>query len=136
MEPHIKSLSTVCSNQISGFCLHGDQVIEIEGSPDSSLAFYRDHVSPNKPLIVRGGIRHWKAFEDWQSDDYFRQKCGSKKVTVTLTPDGYADAIRYAEYPFPNNMIQSFAFEVLYTPPIRASQKNLPGPLKFPFPLS
>ena len=110
MEPHlkglyitfnIKSLSTVCSNQILGFCLHGDQVIEIEGSPDSSLAFYRDHVSPNKPLIVRGGIRHWKAFEDWQSDDYFRQKCGSKKVTVTLTPDGYADAIRYADYPFP-----------------------------------
>lgn len=82
------------SQDIKSFCLHGDQVIEIEGSPDSSLAFYRDHVSPNKPLIVRGGIRHWKAFEDWQSDDYFRQKCGSKKVTVTLTPDGYADAIR------------------------------------------
>ena len=67
---------------------------ELSASPESPLTFYRDYVSQNRPVIVRGGVKHWKAFREWQSDSYFRQKCGCRSVTVTLTPDGYADAIK------------------------------------------
>ena len=72
----------------------GDSLIELEASPESPLAFYRDYVAANRPVIVRGGCRHWKAFRDWQDDQYFRSKCGDRQVTVTLTPDGYADALK------------------------------------------
>ena len=43
-------------------------------------------------MIFRGAIEHWPAFKRWENNDYFRSKIGSKIVTVSVTPNGYADA--------------------------------------------
>ena len=68
----------------------GKSVSEVGRSPDP-LQFYRDHVSHNRPLIIRGGISHWPALHRWSSQ-YLSDTLGDKEVTVTATPDGYADA--------------------------------------------
>jgi len=69
------------------------EVPEMQGVPESPLHFYRDWVSQNRPVIFRGAVRHWKAFTDWQNNQYFRDRMGEKEVTVSMTPNGYADAI-------------------------------------------
>jgi hypothetical protein len=67
-------------------------VVEVLHSPPTSLAFLRDWVTPNKPVIIDGAINHWNALKLWTSD-YLREKVGDKEVTVTVTPNGYADAV-------------------------------------------
>jgi len=37
----------------------------------SPLVFYRDYVSANKPVVVRGAIEHWPAVHSW-TYDYLR----------------------------------------------------------------
>ncbi|XP_012535168.1 bifunctional peptidase and (3S)-lysyl hydroxylase JMJD7 isoform X2 [Monomorium pharaonis] len=56
------------------------------------LIFYREYVSKNVPLIIRGGIKRWPAVNKW-SIPYFREVLGDEKVSVAVTPNGYADAI-------------------------------------------
>ncbi|XP_052741408.1 uncharacterized protein LOC112056946 [Bicyclus anynana] len=56
------------------------------------LQFYRDYVSKNIPVIIRGGCAEWPAVQKWNSH-YFRKTLGEKKVTVALTPNGLADGI-------------------------------------------
>jgi len=56
------------------------------------LQFYRDWVSKNRPVIIRGAITDWPAFEKWQNNNYFRDMIGEKEITVTATPNGFADA--------------------------------------------
>jgi len=99
-EDNIQNLDQVLDQlrtDVQCFCLSGDSVTELEERPESPLSFYRDFVSPNRPVIVRGGCRHWRASQEWRDDAYFRAKCGRHKVTVTLTPDGYADAIKHGK---------------------------------------
>ena len=57
----------------------------------SPLSFYRDYVSHNRPVIIRGGVSHWPALTKW-TNHYLRDKIGDQEVTVTATPNGYADA--------------------------------------------
>lgn len=68
-----------------------NEVAEINHSI-TPLAFYREYVSKNIPLIIRGAIKHWPAVDKW-SIPYFRKMLGDKKVSVAVTPNGYADAI-------------------------------------------
>ncbi|CAH2237643.1 jg11323 [Pararge aegeria aegeria] len=56
------------------------------------LQFYRDYVSKNIPVIIRGGCAKWPAVQKWNSH-YFRKVLFNKKVTVALTPNGLADGI-------------------------------------------
>lgn len=56
------------------------------------LAFYREYVSKNVPLVIRGAIKHWPAVDKW-SVSYFRKVLGDERVSVAVTPNGYADAI-------------------------------------------
>ncbi|XP_011873648.1 PREDICTED: jmjC domain-containing protein 7 [Vollenhovia emeryi] len=67
------------------------EVAEIDCSI-TPLAFYREYVSKNVPLVIRGGVKHWPAVNKW-SVSYFRQVLGDEKVSVAVTPNGYADAI-------------------------------------------
>lgn len=62
--------------------------------PDA-LTFLRDHVTPSLPCVLRGACCDWPATTDWSRDNFcaLRQKVGHKSVQVTVTPDGYADAI-------------------------------------------
>ncbi|XP_065195925.1 bifunctional peptidase and (3S)-lysyl hydroxylase Jmjd7-like [Sycon ciliatum] len=69
-----------------------DAILELEGEPDA-LWFYREHVSRGVPCIWRGAVAHWPAVSKW-SNDYLRETVGSKEVSVAITPNGYADAVR------------------------------------------
>jgi len=66
----------------------------------NALTFYREYVSQNKPVVFRGATNHWPAVKRWKNNDYFRSKFSGNvsKVTVSVTPNGYADAaIPWAE---------------------------------------
>ena len=58
----------------------------------SALDFHRNWVSQNRPVIFRGAVKHWPAFKLWQNNEYFRNKLQNNNVTVSITPNGYADA--------------------------------------------
>lgn len=68
----------------------GHKVTEMTEIP-SPIVFYREFVSPNKPLVVRGGASHWPAVSRW-TNSYLKRRLGDKEVTVTVTPNGLADA--------------------------------------------
>lgn len=56
------------------------------------LFFYREYVSKNIPLVIRGAVKHWPAVRNW-STPYLRKVLGDEKIIVAVTPNGYADAI-------------------------------------------
>ena len=93
--------------------------------PPSPLHFYRDWVCPNRPCIIRNALQHWPALRKW-SLPYLRWglpwagcgRCfgasraelivpssratvGSTEVSVAVTPDGYADAVRGDRFVMP-----------------------------------
>jgi len=41
----------------------------------------------NLPVVIRGGVSHWKAVRDWDSA-YLRDKMGAREITVAETPFG------------------------------------------------
>jgi len=55
------------------------------------LEFYRNFVSQNRPVVIKGGVSHWPAISKWKNE-YLADKLGDKEVTVAVTPNGYADA--------------------------------------------
>ena len=63
-------------------------------SPPSPLAFYRDYVSPNLPVLVRGALDDWPALERWRSNAYLRRRMGERRVSVACTPHGRADSVQ------------------------------------------
>ena len=63
---------------ISDFYLQRE-VPQIENSPESSLEFYRNWISFNRPLIIRNAVSHWPAMKKWQNNQYLLQKCDPKK---------------------------------------------------------
>lgn len=69
-----------------------DTVPEYGGTPDP-LSFYREHVSPNVPCIWRGAVSHWPAVSKW-TNEYLQRMVGDKEVSIAVTPNGYADAVR------------------------------------------
>ena len=48
----------------------GRHVHELDYVPDS-LDFYRNYVSMNLPVVVRGAVKHWPAVRLW-NEDYLR----------------------------------------------------------------
>lgn len=44
--------------------------------------FHEGYVNTRKPVVIRGGIRHWKALADWDLD-YLRTVAGAEPVLVT-----------------------------------------------------
>ncbi|CAH6788034.1 Jmjd7 [Phodopus roborovskii] len=68
--------------------------------PPSPLCFYRDWVCPNRPCIIRNALQHWPALHKW-SLSYLRAIVGSTEVSVAVTPDGYADAVRGDRFVMP-----------------------------------
>ncbi|XP_056666295.1 bifunctional peptidase and (3S)-lysyl hydroxylase JMJD7 isoform X1 [Monodelphis domestica] len=71
----------------------------LDGAP-SPLQFYRDWVCPNRPCIIRNALRHWPALDKWTLP-YLRAAVGSTEVSVAVTPDGYADAVRGERFVMP-----------------------------------
>jgi len=58
----------------------------------TSLEFLRDFVSQGVPFVVRGAVSHWEATRRWTTA-YLKANYGENRLTVSLTPNGYADAV-------------------------------------------
>jgi hypothetical protein len=48
----------------------------------SSAVFQERYVSARTPVVVRGGVKHWKAWSAWHPD-YLRSVAGTETITVT-----------------------------------------------------
>ncbi|KAH9373200.1 hypothetical protein HPB48_004945 [Haemaphysalis longicornis] len=81
-------------------------VTEITKVP-SALEFYRRWVSPNVPLIIRGGVSHWEAVKKW-THAYLRETIGNVSVTVAVTPNGLADAVHGSLFVTPEERVMKF----------------------------
>ena len=77
--------------------LYLDKEVAILSSPPTSLQFYRDYVSWNRPCIIKHGFDHWPATYLW-SNSYLRKKMGDNIVTIAATPNGFADAVYDNKY--------------------------------------
>ena len=64
----------------------------------------RDWVSPNLPVVIRGGASHFPAIDSW-TPQLLRSRIGQAKVTVAVTPDGLADAPKVGVFFFPECLI-------------------------------
>uniref|UniRef100_B7ZCN0 Phospholipase A2 n=1 Tax=Mus musculus TaxID=10090 RepID=B7ZCN0_MOUSE len=80
--------------------LNVPRVVPYLDEPPSPLCFYRDWVCPNRPCIIRNALQHWPALQKW-SLSYLRATVGSTEVSVAVTPDGYADAVRGDRFVMP-----------------------------------
>ena len=88
--------------------LYLDQEIAILNKPPSSLEFYRDYVSWNRPCLIKHGFDHWPANYLW-TNSYLRKKMNDKIVTIAATPNGFADAVYKNKYfVLPQQRLMSF----------------------------
>lgn len=85
---------------------HPRAVAEIAEVP-SPLEFHRRWVSPNLPVVVRGGVSHWAAVNKW-THAYLREKIGDLEVTVAVTPNGFADAVHGSVFVTPEERVMKF----------------------------
>ena len=65
-----------------------------------SVFLFRDWVSPNLPVIIRGGAAHFPALKNW-SPELLRSRIGNASVTVAVTPNGLADAPQGDQFVMP-----------------------------------
>ncbi|XP_064625437.1 bifunctional peptidase and (3S)-lysyl hydroxylase JMJD7-like [Lineus longissimus] len=88
--------------------LYLDPLVPILDHVPTALEFYRDWVAPNKPVLIKGVFDDWPALKCWDVE-YLREKIGSKEVTVTVTPNGYADAVSEGKFIMPEERSMKFA---------------------------
>jgi len=105
------------SQDVSDLCLPLDGLVPELPEVPSPGAFLRDWCSPNKPFVVRGAARHWRAVQRW-TPEYFRERYGEKEVTVAVTPSGYADAIAgdFLALPEERRMTVAQFLDILHEP--------------------
>jgi hypothetical protein len=62
-------------------------VVEVEAASLRQVDFYAHFVQRMKPCIVRGAVRHWKAFDAWKSPEYLgRQITDTRPMPVQFSP--------------------------------------------------
>ncbi|XP_068677470.1 bifunctional peptidase and (3S)-lysyl hydroxylase Jmjd7-like [Montipora foliosa] len=83
------------------------EVPRLEKAP-SPLGFLRDWVNPNLPVVIQNAFNHWPALKKWDNA-YLRDKIGDKKVTVAVTPNGYADAVLEDKFVMPEEREMQFS---------------------------
>lgn len=66
--------------------------VRVLQEPPDPLTFLRDYVSQSEPLIIRSAASSWRAVSKWTLD-YLTKTHGDLPLSVSLTPDGHADAI-------------------------------------------
>jgi jumonji domain-containing protein 7 len=79
----------------------------------SPIDFLRKYVSRNVPCVIKGGCKNWPALNKW-TDEYL---CSiTNKVTVAVTPDGFADAVVQNRFvlPYEQKMTMKEFFNDLY----------------------
>ncbi len=88
--PHFKS--TIDSSLISlPYTIDKIDIIEIQADP---LDFYKKYISKGIPCIIKNIARGWPALKKWDDSNYLIEKMGDEKLTIDITPDGFADSIK------------------------------------------
>lgn len=70
--------------------LNASVIDELHEEP-SALEFMR-YVAKNRPFVVRGGAKSWKACESWDAA-YLSDVMRREDVQVAITPYGYVDSL-------------------------------------------
>jgi hypothetical protein len=47
--------------------------------------FWNEFVQRHEPVLIKGALRHWPAFDAWQTPGYFEARCGERQVRVSRT---------------------------------------------------
>ncbi|KRX08647.1 hypothetical protein PPERSA_03518 [Pseudocohnilembus persalinus] len=82
------------------FPQHQIEEIDFQEIIDNPIFFYKDFVVKNKPAKILNAINDWPALENWADINYVKEKMKStneQKITVDITPDGFADSV-HGEY--------------------------------------
>uniref|UniRef100_A0A3Q2X7G3 Bifunctional peptidase and (3S)-lysyl hydroxylase JMJD7 n=1 Tax=Hippocampus comes TaxID=109280 RepID=A0A3Q2X7G3_HIPCM len=88
--------------------LYLTQSVPYVDGPPEPLDFYRQWIAPNKPCVIRNALDHWPALSRW-TPAYLREKVGSKVISVAVTPNGYADAVKGDRFVMPEERRMSFS---------------------------
>jgi len=71
----------------------GPSIDEVDVGDMSAEKFYNEYLSQNKPVLIKKGSAHWKAFKLW-TDDYLKEKVGGERVNAERSKTnryGYED---------------------------------------------
>lgn len=49
------------------------------------VVLYRENVLQSRPVLLKGVVKDWPAFTQWQESDYIRQKTGDIEIRVERT---------------------------------------------------
>lgn len=71
------------------------------------LVFLREYVAKNRPVIIKNALGEWPALSKWNSK-YLEDNLGSMLVSVTVTPNGYADAPVGDRFLLPEERVMPF----------------------------
>ena len=75
--------------------------------PDS-LEFFREYVSPCRPVVFTNLCKCWPAMKKWNYS-YLKSKVGSKHVQIAVTPDGWADSVQNDIFQLPEERMIDFS---------------------------
>ncbi|XP_063983082.1 bifunctional peptidase and (3S)-lysyl hydroxylase JMJD7 isoform X1 [Diachasmimorpha longicaudata] len=97
--------------------------IDAKSESLSPLHFHQKYLSKNLPLLIKNGVSNWPAVGKW-GIDHFRRKIPEKRISVAVTPNGYADAVatneednrEYFVMPEEREMTMSEFLDTLTTP--------------------
>jgi hypothetical protein len=57
--------------------------VAVEDGSIPAAEFERKYWRRGRPVILRGGVRHWPAVERWASNDYLQQVSGDEQIEIT-----------------------------------------------------
>ena len=69
-----------------------EEIARVSAADLDPAAFERNFLHRNTPVIVQGAVQHWPAFKKW-SPAFLNAECGDSNVTVSVSPDGWGDAL-------------------------------------------
>ncbi|KXS20226.1 Clavaminate synthase-like protein [Gonapodya prolifera JEL478] len=103
--------------------------VQILQRPPTALEFLRI-VNEGRPVLIKNAVNHWPAFKLWKHRKFIEEALGhSAPITVSVTPDGLADAIvdDFFCLPHEENLSISEALD-LFAFPSYGRSPNTPAP--------
>lgn len=61
-----------------------DGKVREEKDPVTPPTFHMRYVKNNRPVVLRGAMKHAPVIEKWEEDDYLKDKFGSLNLTITV----------------------------------------------------
>ena len=61
-------------------------ITSVEAAELTPTRFREEFLERMRPVVVRGAVRHWPAFEHWRSPEYLRDRLGNPNVGTVTRP--------------------------------------------------